>query len=79
VIGVSFGAKEKTQIGTGDWRNLSVWVRRLSEPTGYDPSRMIGGFASYNTMYTAALPPNAAHNIGGAQRIRFIDTTSAVT
>ena len=50
VIGISFGAKENTQIGDGDWRNLNVWVRRLTEPSGYDPSRMIGGFASYNTM-----------------------------
>jgi hypothetical protein len=79
IIGVSFGAKENTQIGEGNWRNMNVWVRRLTEPTGYDPSAMIGGFASYNTMYTAVLPPNAAHNIGGAQRIRFIDTSSAIT
>ena len=37
VIGISFGAKENTQIGDGDWRNLQVWVRRLTEPSGYDP------------------------------------------
>ena len=48
VIGISFGAKENTQIGDGDWRNLQVWVRRLTEPSGYDPSRMIGGFAFVN-------------------------------
>ena len=40
VIGISFGAKENTQIGDGDWRNLQVWVRRLTEPSGYDPSRI---------------------------------------
>lgn len=40
VIGVSFGAKENTQIGDGQWRNIAVWVRRLTEPSGYDPSRM---------------------------------------
>lgn len=42
VISISFGAKENTQIGDGTWRNLNVWVRRITEPSGYDPSRMIG-------------------------------------
>jgi hypothetical protein len=73
LIGVSFGAKENTQIGDGDWRNLNVWVRRLTEPSGYDPSRMIGGFASYNTMYTVTLPPDPV------QRIRYADAASAIT
>jgi hypothetical protein len=73
VIGVSFGAKDNTQIGDGNWRNLQVWVKRITEPSGYDPSRMIGGFASYNSMYTATLPPDPV------QRIRFIDATSALT
>ena len=73
VIGVSFGAKENTQIGDGDWRNINVWVRRLTEPSGYDPSRMIGGFASFNTMYTATLPPDPV------QRVRFIDSQTALT
>jgi hypothetical protein len=73
VIGISFGAKENTQIGDGDWRNLQVWVRRLTEPSGYDPSRMIGGFASYNTMFTATLPPDPV------QRIRYADAASAIT
>jgi len=73
VIGISFGAKENTQIGDGDWRNIQVWVRRLTEPSGYDPSRMIGGFASYNGMYTATLPPDPV------QRIRYIDAATALT
>jgi hypothetical protein len=73
VIGISFGAKENTQIGEGNWRNLNVWVRRLTEPSGYDPSRMIGGFASYNTMYTATLPPDPV------QRIRYIDAVSTIS
>lgn len=73
VIGISFGAKENTSIGDGDWRNLSVWVRRLTEPSGYDPSRMIGGFASYNTMYTATLPPDPV------QRVRYIDAVSTIS
>jgi hypothetical protein len=73
LIGVSFGAKENTQIGDGNWRNIQVWIRRLTEPSGYDPSRMIGGFASYNTMYTATLPPDPV------QRIRYIDAVSSIT
>jgi hypothetical protein len=72
VIGVSFGAKENTQVGDGDWRNLNVWVKRITEPSGYDPSRMIGGFASYNSMYTATLPPDPV------QRIRYIDAVAAI-
>lgn len=48
VIGVSFGAKENTQVGDGSYRNIQVWVRRLTEPSGYDPSKMIGGFALVN-------------------------------
>lgn len=73
VIGISFGAKENTQIGDGDWRNLNVWVRRLTEPSGYDPSRMIGGFASYNSMYTCTLPPDPT------MRVRYTDAATAIT
>lgn len=73
VIGISFGAKENTQIGDGDWRNLNVWVRRLTEPSGFDPSRMIGGFASYNTMYTCTLPPDPT------MRVRYTDAATAIT
>jgi hypothetical protein len=73
VISISFGAKENTQIGEGNYRNLNVWVRRLTEPSGYDPSRMIGGFASYNTMFTATLPPDTV------MRIRYIDAVSAIS
>jgi len=79
LIGVSFGAKDNTQIGDGDYRNLNVWIRRLTEPSVADPARVLGGCGSYKTKYTCTLPPNAAHNLGGAQRIRYIDTTSAVT
>jgi hypothetical protein len=73
VIGISFGAKENTQIGDGEWRNLQVWVKRITEPSGYDPSRMIGGFASYNSMWTATLPPDPV------MRLRFSDAPSAIT
>lgn len=73
VISISFGAKENTAIGDGRWRNLSTWVRRLTEPSGYDPSRMIGGFASYNTMFTATLPPDPV------MRLRYIDAVSVIS
>jgi hypothetical protein len=73
VISISFGARENTQIGNGDWRNLNVWVRRLTEPSGYDPSRMIGGFASYNTMFTATLVPDTV------MRLRWADAVSAIS
>jgi hypothetical protein len=73
VIGISFGAKENTQIGDGDWRNINVWVRKLTEPSGYDPSKMIGGFASFNTMYTATLPPDPT------MRVRYTDAPTAIT
>lgn len=73
VISISFGAKENTQIGDGNYRNLQVWVRRLTEPSGFDPSRMLGGFASYNTMYTATLPPDPV------QRLRYMDAVSTIS
>jgi hypothetical protein len=72
IIGVSFGGKDHTQIGEGNWRNLQVWIRRLTEPTGYDPSRMIGGFSSYNAMYVATLPPDPV------VRMRYIDAVSVI-
>jgi len=72
VIGISFGAKDHTNIGDGDWRNLQVWIRRLTEPTGFDPARMIGGFSSYNAMYTCTLPPDTV------MRMRYIDAVSTI-
>jgi hypothetical protein len=79
IIGVSFGGKNHTQIGDGDYRNLQVWIRRLTEPTGYDPSRMIGGFASYNFLYTVTLPPGTnAAGANAVSRIRYIDACSAI-
>jgi hypothetical protein len=73
IIGVSFGGTDHTQLGdSGSYRNLQVWIRRLTEPTGYDPSRMIGGFASYNAMYVCTLPPDPV------ARIRYIDAVSTI-
>ena len=73
VITISLGAKDNTAIGDGDWRNLQMWVKTITDPSGYDPSRMIGGFASYNTKMTATLPPDPV------QRIRIIDAVPVVS
>ena len=64
---ISLGATGNTDIADGDTRNLKMWMRRLNEPSGYDPSRMIAGFVSYNCKMTATLPPDTV------QRIRIID------
>lgn len=78
IIGVSFGGRDHTQPSeTGHWRNLQVWIRRLTEPTGYDPSRLIGGFASFNCMYTCTLPPDTVQGVMIA-RLRYIDSVSAI-
>lgn len=73
VIAVSFGARDNTQIGDGTTRNIQVWVRRLTEPSGYDPAKMIGGFASYNAMFTATLVPDSV------MRMRWMDAVSAIS
>lgn len=70
---ISLGAKDNTNIGDGDWRNLETWVKRLTEPSGYDPARMIGGFASYNAKMAAALVPDST------QRVRIIDSVSNIS
>ena len=70
---ISLGAKDNTDIGDGDWRNLEVWMKRITEPSGYDPSRMIGGFASYNCKMTASLPPDVV------QRLRYFDAVPVVS
>jgi len=72
VIAISLGKKEGTQIGDGDWRNLQLWMRKLDEPSGFDPSRMIGGFTSYNTKYTVTLVPDTT------MRLRYVDSVSNV-
>ena len=73
VIALSLGAKENTQIGDGDWRNLKVYMKRITEPSGYDPAAAIGGFASYYTNFAATLPPDPV------ARLRWIDAVSAIS
>jgi hypothetical protein len=73
IITISLGAKDNTVIGDGDWRNLQVWIKRATEPTVSDASRMIGGWTSYNMKMTATLPPDTT------MRVRFIESVPVTT
>lgn len=70
VIGISLGAKENHQIGEGDWSNMKVWIMKPTEPSVGDPTRVIGGWTSYNVKLVFTLPPDTTG------RLRFIDATS---
>jgi hypothetical protein len=73
VICISLGAKEGTQLGEGDWRNLELYVKRAGDSTVSDPSKVIGGWVAYNAMFTAAIVPDLT------QRIRIIDAVPVVS
>lgn len=73
VIAISLGKKEGTQVGDGDWRNLKLWMYRATEPTSADPSRVIGGWTSYNVKEVITLPPDTT------MRYRYIDALSNVS
>jgi hypothetical protein len=74
VISISLGKKEgSTAIGDGDWRNLQTWIKKADEPTAADPSRVIGGWTSYNVKFTAALTPDTT------MRNRTVDSVSAIS
>jgi hypothetical protein len=70
VVGISLGVKENAQIGEGDWSNMKIWIMKPTEPTVGDPTRVIGGWTSYNVKFVATLPPDTTG------RLRFIDATS---
>jgi len=70
IIGISLGVKENAQIGQGDWSNMKIWIMKPNEPTPGDPTRVIGGWTSYNVKFVATLPPDTTG------RLRFIDATS---
>jgi hypothetical protein len=73
LICISLGKKEGAQIGDGDWRNLHLWMYKFDTPSRSDPSRVIGGFTSYNVKFVPTLPPDTT------QRIRYIDSVSNVS
>lgn len=73
LICISLGAKQGTQLGDGDYRNLELYVKRAGDSTVSDPSRVIGGWVAYNTMFTAALVPDLT------QRLRIIMAVPVVS
>lgn len=70
VIGISLGVKEDSQIGEGDWHNMSIWMMTPSEPSTADPTRVIGGWTSYNVKMVFTTPPDST------MRLRYADATS---
>jgi len=73
IISVSLGKREGTMVGDGDWRNLSLWLMKADGPSTSDPSRVIGGFTSYNCKYTAGPPPDTT------ARVRYVDAVSNIS
>lgn len=73
VIAISLGKREQAMVNDGDWRNLKLWIYKSTEPSPSDPSRVIGGWTSYNAKFTATLPPDTT------MRIRYIDAVSNVS
>jgi hypothetical protein len=73
IVGISLGVKENAQVGEGDWSNMKIWIMKPTEPTVGDPTRVIGGWTSYNVKLVFTLPPDTTG------RLRVIDATSALT
>lgn len=73
LIAISLGKKEGQMVGNGDWRNLKLWMFKADVPTMADPSRVIGGWTSYNAKFVVTLPPDTV------QRCRYIDAVSTIS
>jgi hypothetical protein len=73
VIAISMGAKENTQLGDGDWRNLKVITKRYDDASVSDPAGMIGGSCAYNFNFALGLVPDTTG------RVRMIDAPSLIT
>jgi hypothetical protein len=73
LIAVSLGRKENAQIKDGDYRNLQLWIMKAGGPSPSDPSRMIGGWTSYNVKFTTTLPPDTV------MRERYVDSVSTIS
>lgn len=73
VITISMGAKENTQIGDGDWRNLKVITKRYDDASVSDPAMMIGGSTAYNFNFATGVVPDTTG------RVRYIDAPSLIT
>ena len=73
VITISMGAKENTQIGNGDWRNLKTITKRYDDASVSDPAMMIGGTTAYNYNFACGVVPDTTG------RVRYIDAPTLVT
>ncbi|HEY2351070.1 MAG TPA: hypothetical protein VGH83_01085 [Candidatus Acidoferrum sp.] len=73
IITVSMGAKENTQIGDGDWRNLKVITKRYDDASVSDPAMMIGGSTAYNFNFATGVVPDTTG------RVRMIDAPTLIS
>lgn len=73
VITISMGAKENTDIGDGDWRNLKTITKRYDDASVSDPAMMIGGSTAYNFNFACGVVPDTTG------RVRYIDAPTTIT
>lgn len=73
IITISMGAKENTDIGDGDWRNLKVITKRYDDASVSDPAMMIGGSCAYNFNFAVGVVPDTTG------RVRYIDAPTLIT
>jgi hypothetical protein len=73
IITISMGAKENTDIGDGDWRNLKVITKRYDDASVSDPAMMIGGSCAYNFNFAVGVVPDTT------ARLRMIDAPTLIS
>src|SRR5215469_7419957 len=73
IITISMGAKENTDIGDGDWRNLKTITKRYDDASVSDPAMMIGGSTAYNFNFATGVVPDTTG------RVRYIDAPTLIT
>jgi hypothetical protein len=73
IITISMGAKEMTELGDGDWRNLKVITKRYDDASVSDPAMMIGGSTAYNFNFAVGVVPDT---VG---RVRYIDAPTLIS
>lgn len=73
IITISMGAKENTDIGDGDWRNLKTITKRYDDASVSDPAMMVGGSTAYNFNFAVGVVPDTTG------RARYIDAPTLIT
>jgi hypothetical protein len=73
IITISMGAKENTELGDGDWRNLKMIVKRYDDASVSDPAMMIGGSAAFNFNFAVGVVPDTT------ARVRMLDAPTLIT